>query len=98
MVEDCGCCRVIMQNGVLLPGMTMPALGPPPPDPHPNRVIQRMRDAWNLHIISWEAVWHMRQPRWLYRRAGDHWRDPNTPYPAPVLMDDAEVEAAEAEA
>jgi len=33
VVEAEGRCRLIMQNGVLLPGMAMPAFGPPPPDP-----------------------------------------------------------------
>jgi hypothetical protein len=56
VVEADDSCRVIMQNGLLLPGMTMPVLGPPPPDPHPNRKIQAMRDAWCLKIIGWEAV------------------------------------------
>ena len=81
MVEAEGRCRLIMQNGVLLPGMAMPVLGPPPPDPHPNPVIERMRDTWNLHIIAWEAVFDARLPRWLRRRAADHLRDPN-PDPA----------------
>ncbi len=46
-----------MRGGVLLPGMTMPALGPPPPDPHPDKRVQGMRDAWDMRIIGWEGVW-----------------------------------------
>lgn len=67
--------RVIMCDGVLLPGMTMPVLGPPPLDPHPNKAIQQMRDAWDMRIIAWEAVWPggMR-PRILMRRAGHQLR------------------------
>ena len=53
-IED-GRCRIIMLDGVLLPGMVMPVLGPPPPDPHPNPAVQRMRDAWDLRIIAWYA-------------------------------------------
>jgi hypothetical protein len=81
VASDDGRCNIILQNGVLMPGMSMPVLGPPPPDPHPNQVIRRMRDAWNLHIIAWEAVWDARQPRWERRRAADHWRDPNPFFP-----------------
>ena len=75
MRSSCGGCRVIMRNGVLLPGMVMPALPPPPPDPHPNAIIQQMREEWNMHIIAWEAVWDQR-PRWQFRRETGHWRDP----------------------
>jgi hypothetical protein len=46
-----------MRGGVLVPGRTMPALRPPPPDPHPNKKIQAMRDAWDMRIISWEGIW-----------------------------------------
>ncbi len=71
-----GQCRIIMRDGVLLRGMEMPALWPPPPDPHPNPFIQTMRDAWDMRIIAWGAVWDQR-PRWLVRRETAHWRDPN---------------------
>ena len=57
MKRLCGRCRVIMRDGVLLPGMIMPALPPPPPDPHPNKRVQQMRDAWDMRIIAWEGVW-----------------------------------------
>jgi len=53
----CGRCRVIMRDGVLLPGMIMPVLPPPPADPHPNKRVQQMRDAWDMRIIAWEGVW-----------------------------------------
>ena len=89
--ED-GRCQIIMQDGVLLPGMVMPLLGPPPPDPHPNPELQAIRDAWCLKIIAWEAVFDARSPRFMYRPAADRWRDPNAPHRAPVLFDDAEVE------
>ena len=46
----------IVRDGVLQPGMTMPRLNPPP-DPHPNREIQRMREIWDLRIIAWDGVW-----------------------------------------
>lgn len=52
VANDGGCCRVIMRDGVLVPGMTMPVVGPPPPDPHPNVAVQRLREAWNMNIIS----------------------------------------------
>jgi len=92
--ED-GRCRIIMQDGVLLPGMRMPVLGPPPPDPHRNPIIQTMRDAWNLNVIAWDAVWDQR-PRWLFRRSAGHWRDPVPPRRAAEPFEqragDAEVE------
>ena len=53
----CGRCRIIMRDGVLLPGMIMPVLPPPPADPHPNKRVQQMRDAWDMRIIGWEGVW-----------------------------------------
>jgi hypothetical protein len=54
---------VIMSNGVLQPGMVMPTLPPPPPEPHPDRTVQRMRDAWNMNIIGWDAIFpHVRMP------------------------------------
>ncbi len=71
-----GQCRIIMQDGVLLPGMVIPALGPPPLDPHQNPFIQAMRDAWDMRIIAWGAVWDQR-PRWLIRRDAGHWREAN---------------------
>jgi hypothetical protein len=40
-----------MQDGVLLPGMTM-RCGPPPPDPHPNAAVQRLLEAWNLDTLA----------------------------------------------
>jgi len=67
-------CRVIMRNGVLQPGMTMPVLDPPPPDPHPNKVIQKMRDAWDMRIIAWDAVWPAGiRPRFRERRVPGGW-------------------------
>ena len=64
-----GQCRIIMRDGVLLPGMTMPALGPPPPDPHPNAAVQRLRDAWDMRIIAWYDG-----PRYTVRReVVAHW-------------------------
>ena len=56
VANDGGCCRVIMRDGVLVPGMTMPVVGPPPPDPHPNVAVQRLREAWNMNIIAWDGV------------------------------------------
>jgi len=47
--------EVIMRNGKLLPGMTIPNIAPPP-DPHRNKTVQRMRDAWDMRIIAWEGV------------------------------------------
>jgi hypothetical protein len=89
-----GQCRIIMRDGVPLPGMTLPALGPPRPDPHPNPIVQAMRDAWNMKIIAWDAVWDQR-PRWLLRREAGHWRDLNVTRRAPALkvLGDADVEA-----
>ena len=52
----------IMRNGVLLPGIAMPKLGPPPPDPHPNPQVQRMRESWDLRFICWEGVWGHHRP------------------------------------
>jgi hypothetical protein len=71
VANEGGRCRIVMRDGLLLPGMSMPVLGPPPPDPHANPEIQRMRDAWCLKIIGWEAVWDQR-PRWLARREAGH--------------------------
>jgi hypothetical protein len=88
VASEGGQCRIIMRDGVLLPGMTMPVLGPPPPDPHPNPKVQAIRYAWCLKIIGWEAVFGARQPRFQHRRAADHWRDPNAPRRAPVLFDE----------
>ncbi len=59
---------VIMSNGVLQPGMVMPALAPPPPDPHPNKAVQRMRDAWDMRIIGWDAIWRNVRMRPQMRR------------------------------
>ena len=64
-------CKVIMRDGVLLPGMVMPVLGSPPPDPHPDKRVQQMRDAWDMRIIGWEGVWPDGvRPRFLTRYAG----------------------------
>jgi hypothetical protein len=63
-----GPCVVIMQSGVLLPGMVMPRLGPPPPDPHPDKRIQEMREAWDLRIVEWAGVWPLGYGRRLQRR------------------------------
>jgi hypothetical protein len=57
-----------MRDGVLLPGMTMPVLGPPPPDPHLNPVVQRMRETWNLGIIAWDGVFSYARPTVSTRR------------------------------
>jgi len=46
-----------MRDGVLQPGMSMPALSAPPPDPHSDKRVQAMRDAWDMRIIAWDAVW-----------------------------------------
>ena len=84
---DGGQCRIIMRDGVLLPGMAMPILGPPPPDPHPNPVVQRLREAWCLKIIDWEGVFGLGRPMVPVRRVlADHWRDPNTPR-RPTMLD-----------
>jgi len=86
-----GRCQIIMRGGVLLPGMAMPVLGPPPPDPHPNPVIQRMREAWCLKIIDWEGVFGHGRPMVPVRRVlADHWRDPNTPRSQPIRAARAE--------
>jgi len=64
-------CKVIMRDGVLLPGMKMPELEPPPPDPHPDKRVQAMRDAWDLRIIAWDGVWPDGvRPRFVTRYAG----------------------------
>lgn len=56
-------CRVIMRDGQLQPGMTLPALVRPPA-PHPNKAVQRMRDAWDMRIIAWDGVFpHGKMPR-----------------------------------
>ena len=90
-----GRCQIIMRDGVLLPGMTMPVLGPPPPDPHPNPVVQRLREAWCLKIIDWEGVFGLGRPMVPVRRVlADHWRDPNAPRRVPVLFDQSD-DAAE---
>ena len=47
---------IIMRDGILMPGMAMPKLGPPPADPHPNRRVQSMREAWDLRFIAWEGI------------------------------------------
>ena len=84
---DGGKCRIIMRDGVLLPGMAMPILGPPPPDPHPNPAVQRLREMWNLKIIDWEGVFGLGRPMLPVRRVlADHWRDPNTPH-GPTMLD-----------
>ena len=64
-----GQCRIIMHDGTLLPGMRMPVLAPPPPDPHPNPAVQRLREAWNLDIIAWEGVFNRARPMMAARRA-----------------------------
>jgi hypothetical protein len=70
MRRNYGDCKVIMRNGTLLPGMQMPALGPPPRDPHPDKRVQAMRDAWDMRIIGWEGIWPDGvRPRFLARRA-----------------------------
>ena len=51
--------RHIMRDGILLPGMVMPALAPPPEDPHPNKKVQKLREAWDMRIIDWDAVWRV---------------------------------------
>jgi hypothetical protein len=76
VVAGSGDYREIMRDGVLQPGMVMPVLGPPPPDPHPNPKVQAIRDAWSLKIIAWEAVFDARSPRFMCRPTADHWRDP----------------------
>src|SRR5579863_2079392 len=92
---DGGECRIIMREGVLLPGMTMPVLGPPPPDPHPTAAVQRLREAWCLKIIDWEGVFGLGRPMVPMRRVlADHWRDPNAPRCVPVLFDQSD-DAAE---
>lgn len=64
-------CKVIMRDGVLLPGMKMPELGPPPADPHPDKRVQAMRDAWDMRIIAWDGVWSDGvRPRFVTRYAG----------------------------
>ena len=64
---------MIVRSGMLMPGMVMPTLGPPPPDPHPNRKIQEMREAWDLRIISWEGIWPDGvRPGFHARRQGMH--------------------------
>ncbi len=66
-----------MRDGVLLPGMAMPVLGPPPSDPHPNAAVQRLREMWNLNIIAWDGVFNLRRPMMAARRIlVDYWRDP----------------------
>lgn len=67
-----GQCRIIMRDGMLLPGMTMPVLGPPPPDQHPNPAVQRLRDAWNLNIIASDGVFDLRRPMKASREARAH--------------------------
>ena len=90
-----GRCQIIMRGGVLLPGMTMPVLGPPPPDPHPNAAVQRLREAWCLKIIDWEGVFSLGRPMVPVRRTlADHWRDPNVLRRLPVLLDQSD-DAAE---
>ena len=75
VANDGGCCRVIMRDGVLVPGMTMPVLGPPPPDPHPNVAVQRLREAWNMNIISWDSVFSYARPKAAAPRVlPDYWR------------------------
>ena len=60
-----------MRAGRLLPGMKMPELGPPPPDPHPDKRVQAMRDAWDMRIIALEGAWPDGvRPRFLTRYAG----------------------------
>ena len=84
-----GQCRIIMRDGALLPGMTMPVLGPPPPDPHPNPAIQRIREAWNLNIIAWDGVFDRQRPMKAVRRLlPDYWRLPMLLDPDPRGDDD----------
>ena len=60
-----------MSGGLLLPGMLMPTLGPPPPDPHPDKRVQALRDLWDLRIIGWDGVRPEGfRPRFLPRPAG----------------------------
>jgi hypothetical protein len=61
--DGSGPCLVVMRDSALLPGMTMPLLAPPPADPHPNPVVERMRAAWDLRIVAWEGVWGSYRPR-----------------------------------
>jgi hypothetical protein len=72
---DGGACRIIMRNGVLMPGMSMPVLGPPPSDPHPNAAVHRLREGWNLNIIAWDGVFCRRRPMASAARTlADYWR------------------------
>lgn len=74
MRREAGDCKVIMRDGVLLPGTKMPALGPPPADPHPDKRVQAMRDAWDMRIIGWEGVWPDGvRPRFGPRRVAGAW-------------------------
>jgi hypothetical protein len=83
-----GGCRVIMRDGVLLPGMVMPVLGPPPPDPHPNKKIQRMRDAWDMRIVAWDGVWPDGvRPRFVVRQMGMFLVPNRAGLPTPVDAD-----------
>ena len=85
MANGDGRCQIIMRDGVLLPGMTMPVLGPPPPDPHPNPVVQRMRETWNLGIIAWDGVFSYARPMTAARRVlPGFWRS------IPALLDERE--------
>jgi hypothetical protein len=60
-----------MRDGALLPGVKMPKLGPVPPDPHPDKRVQAMRESWDMRIIGWEGVWPDGfRPRSLARPAG----------------------------
>ncbi len=88
VAPDGGRCRVIMRDGVLLPGMAMPALGPPPPDPHPNPAVQRLREAWNLKIIAWHGVFNLRRPMMAILRIPVHRWD----LPAQSLDEDEETD------
>ena len=47
----------MMRDGVLLPGMSMPAIPAPPPDPHPDKRVQAMLDAWDMRIIGCDGIW-----------------------------------------
>jgi hypothetical protein len=60
-----------MRDSVLLPGMALPRLSAPPPEPHRDKVVQNMRETYDMRIIAWDGVWQNgRRPQFLTRHAG----------------------------
>jgi hypothetical protein len=89
VASDDGRCQIIMRDGVLLPGMTMPVLGPPPPDPSSDSARRgASRSSIGREPSALVARWAP-----VRRVLADHWGDPHAP--RRVVLFDQSADAAE---